>query len=461
MKLCEAFDVVRGDMVAFIGAGGKTSALVGLGYELVDLDWRVLATTSTRIAEEQLDLVPHAMRYTSEPEAISNALNEHKFVFLYDSIENGKVYGPPVEWMRRSVDVLDSDVLLIEADGSKQLPFKAPYDHEPVIPDETSLVVPVVSLSVLGQPLDDDHVYNPEAMTAKYGFYPGGRIKSPWVAQVLRDEELGLRGIPDSARVVAFLNRTPKRGYLRGRGRLIARLTLRSPRIHAVALGTVRAAAPVHEVQRSVGAVVLAAGMSSRMGQSKMLLPWTEKKTIIEHIVDKLVRARIDHIVVVTGHLRHEVKQLVKPFGVKVVHNRAYKRGEMLSSLKAGLRAMPDHVAASMVVLGDQPRIQPKVIYRVLSTYSRSDSHRIIAPSYQMRRGHPILIPRRYWPEILALRGDRAPRDVINAHQDQITYVVVDTDSVLRDVDTPQDYATERFRAGLISRSEIPQKPDH
>ena len=134
--------------------------------------------------------------------------------------------------------------------------------------------------------------------------------------------------------------------------------------------------------------------------------------------------------------------------GAKVVHNRAHKTGEMLSSLKVGLRAMPDNVSAILVVLGDQPRIQPKVVYQLLSAYSRGKGDLLI-PSYKMRRGHPILIGRKYWNEILDLRRDRVLRDVINAHSDDITYINVDTDSILRDVDTPEDYYQERKRAGL------------
>ena len=73
----------------------------------------------------------------------------------------------------------------------------------------------------------------------------------------------------------------------------------------------------------------------------------------------------------------------------------------------------------------------------------------IVAPSYQMRRGHPILIDRRYWAEILALPDGGAPRDVINRYPDRAAFVNVDSDSVLRDVDTPEDYRDERGRAGL------------
>ncbi len=451
MKLHQAFEISRGEVVSFIGAGGKTSTLVGLGYELVEKQWRVLATTSTRMSVDQLSLFPYAMPYDADAQSISEALTEHQFVFLYESIRKGIVYGPDVDWTPQLLDSVDSDVLLVEADIADGLPFKAPYQDEPNIPLETSLVIPIASLSVLGQPLNSEHVYNPEAMSAKYGFLADTRVKSPWVAQVLRDDDLGLYGVPDKARVVAFLNQTPERGYLRGRARLIARLALQTNRLYGVALGTVRGANPVHEVQRGVGAIVLAGGASTRMGEPKVLLPWEGRKTIIEHILEQLIRAKIDHIYVVTGHYAEAVKQVVKPLGVKVVHNRSFKTGEMLSSLKAGLRAMPNHIAASMIVLGDQPRIESRVIYEILSAYSGGAGD-IVAPRYQQRRGHPILIARRFWGEILNLGRKSAPRDVINAHESEIAYINVDTDSVIHDIDTPADYRTARKRAGLTDR---------
>jgi molybdenum cofactor cytidylyltransferase len=111
---------------------------------------------------------------------------------------------------------------------------------------------------------------------------------------------------------------------------------------------------------------------------------------------------------------------------------------------------MPSHISATLVVLGDQPRIQPKVVAQVMMAYSEGTGD-IITPSYQMRRGHPILIDRRYWPEILDLPEDGSLRDVIDRHKERIAYVNVDTDSVLRDVDTPEDYRQERKLAGLDS----------
>ena len=343
------------------------------------------------------------------------------------------------------LDSMDADVLLVEADGARGLPFKAPKAHEPVIPPETSLVVPVVSLAALGMPLDELHVYNPEAMIERFGFYYGSPVKSPWIAQVLRDPELGLKDVPVAARAVAFVNATPASGYLRGRARLIARLALRSGLLSGVALGDTGLLDPVHEVHRPVGAVVLAAGLSRRMGEPKVLLPWGEGQTIIEHILEQLLMARVDHIVTVTGNQSERVSAIAQALEVPTVFNADFATGEMLSSLKVGLRALPDQVGAALVVLGDQPSLQARVVTQVIQRYAEGAGD-IVAPSFERRRGHPILIDRRYWREILALPDDGAPRDVINAHSDRIAYVEVPSDSVLRDVDTPDDYRAERAR---------------
>jgi molybdenum cofactor cytidylyltransferase len=458
MKLHRALNVQRGDVIAFVGAGGKTAALIALGHELAERGWRVLATTTTHIQPDDLNLMPLTLPAESPTGEIATALSEQPFVFLHSGKDDGQVSGVSSQRIQQLLDAVNSDVLLIEADSANGLAMKAPYANEPAIPPDTTLVVPVVGLNVLGQPLDETHVYNATAINRRYGFGIGNRVKSPWVAQVLRDETLGLKNIPAKARITALINQVPQNGYTRARARLIAQLALRvqasthgeqrPSRLHGIAMGSVRAADPIYEVQRPIGAIVLAAGMSTRMGDMKILLPWLNGRTIIEHIIHQLHLARVDHITVVTGHRGHEVKERVHPLGVTVAHNKDYKTGEMLSSVKAGLRAMPDHIAATMIVLGDQPRIQAKTVHMVMGAYAEGQGD-IVAPSYKMQRGHPILIDKRYWHEFLDLPEDSAPRAVIKANQDQIAYVLVNNDSVLRDVDTPEAYREERRRAGL------------
>jgi molybdenum cofactor cytidylyltransferase len=446
VKLHKAFNIARGDVVALTGAGGKTSALIALGHELADDGWRVLATSSVGFGDEQARLMPHTLPYAASAEQLTDALHKHGFVFAHGQRNSGGFEGAPPQWFGWALDSLDADVLLVEADRAAGLPLKAPYPDEPMIPPETSLVIPMASLSALGTPLDAEHVYNPQAMIERYGFYEGAPVRAPWLAQVVRDEELGLCGVPERARVIALLNAVPPSGYLRLRAHLIARMILRSRRVSGVAIGSARSANPISEVQRPIGAVVLAAGMSRRMGQPKVLLPWTGGKTIIEHIIDQLYLARIDHVTVVTGSPAQEVGALAEKRGATVVYNKDYPTGEMLSSLKAGLRAQPANVGAVLMVLGDQPRIQPKIVGQITMAYAEGQGD-LIVPSFQMRRGHPILIDRRYWGELLALPDDGAPRDVIRKYP--VTYVSVENDSVLQDVDTPEDYQNERWKAGL------------
>jgi probable selenium-dependent hydroxylase accessory protein YqeC len=451
MKLKQAFELVRGDVVAFIGAGGKTSLMVSVGYELAEAGWRVLATTTTHLSEDQLALFPATLPSDANAQVISQALSEKQFVLLHDEVRAGRVYGPTLEWTRQLLDSVDSDVLLVEADDAGGLPFKAPFADEPRIPLETSLVIATASLSALGAPLDKDHVYNPQAMIDKYGFVENSPVKSPWLAQVLRDEELGLRGVPQNARVLVFLNQTPERGYARGRARMIARLSLQSKRISAVALGSVRGVEPVHELQRPVGALVLAAGNSPSQDLSTMLQPWERGQTALARVTEQIIRSRIDHIRVVTGHGARDARQAIKHLGVKVAHNRSWKSGGFISSLKAGLESLPDHVAAVLAVPGDQARIQPKTIYQVLSLYARCDGDFLI-PRYRRRSGYPVLIGRNYWAEILKMPRHYDLPAIAEHFGTAITFLDVDSNCILRDCDIVSDHRSIGLPARVRSR---------
>jgi molybdenum cofactor cytidylyltransferase len=174
------------------------------------------------------------------------------------------------------------------------------------------------------------------------------------------------------------------------------------------------------------------------MGRNKMLLPFGTA-TVLETVVTEVAAcASVGALVVVTGHQADQIAALLSSDAVHCVFNPAYAQADMLVSIQVGLRALPAAATAALMVLGDQPRIQREVIERVIEA-QQPDA--IIIPSYQMKRGHPILIDRALWPEVLALPETATLRDFIRAHEAQICYVVVETDSVLKDMDTPEDYA--------------------
>lgn len=195
-----------------------------------------------------------------------------------------------------------------------------------------------------------------------------------------------------------------------------------------------------------IGAVVLAAGQSRRMGRPKLCLPWGTT-TILGQVITTLGSAGLDEIVVVTGAARQEVEALVLGLAgqlpLHTVHNPDYAQTDMLGSVQTGLRALSAQVEAALIVLGDQPQVQKRTVELVLEAYK---NHRagLVIPSYNKRRGHPWLAARRLWPSLLSLASEQTLRDFLSAHPDEILYVTIEDDSILRDVDTPEQYASEK-----------------
>lgn len=195
-------------------------------------------------------------------------------------------------------------------------------------------------------------------------------------------------------------------------------------------------------VAEHVAAIVLAAGLSSRMGQPKMILPWGDT-TVIGRVVQVLRQAGLVEIVAVTGGARPAVEQELARLAVQTAFNPRFAEDQMAYSLQAGLAALGPEKDAVLIVLGDQPQIQVEVTTKVLQVYQATRAPLVI-PSYQMRRGHPWLVRRSLWPEIMQLELPCTLRDVIKAHAVEIHYLPVATDTILRDLDTLDDYTRER-----------------
>lgn len=191
-----------------------------------------------------------------------------------------------------------------------------------------------------------------------------------------------------------------------------------------------------------IAAVILAAGQSKRMGSPKMILPWGNT-TVIGQVVAVLQEAGVSEICVVTGGAHEQVDLALQNLPVKTVFNPRFEQDEMALSLQIGLASLPPQVQATLVVLGDQPQIQPQVVCSVIQAYLEQPMP-LVVPSYQMRRGHPWLIDRVLWPEVQALQPPCILRDVLTSQPERILYVPVTTDSILRDLDTPEDYGRER-----------------
>jgi len=186
-----------------------------------------------------------------------------------------------------------------------------------------------------------------------------------------------------------------------------------------------------------ITALILAAGQSKRMGQPKMLLPWGEK-TVLEQVIYTFKAADVDEILVISGGDRERVELLIGD-SARTVFNPEYAKGEMLSSVQAGLAEIKPEIEAILIGLGDQPQVRERSVRLIVDAYRKSAAS-IIVPSFQMQRGHPWLVARPLWDEVLQMRSPESMRDFLGRHAEEIHYVQLDNDSILQDLDTPDDY---------------------
>jgi molybdenum cofactor cytidylyltransferase len=192
-----------------------------------------------------------------------------------------------------------------------------------------------------------------------------------------------------------------------------------------------------------VSAIVLAAGLSARMGQPKLLLPWGDESTIIRELCRTAAACTVGEVIVVTGAEREAVEAQLTDLPVRMVYNPYFATNEMLSSLQAGLSAAAEDAAACLVILGDLPALTREIVEQVLEAY-RAGLGRIVVPEYDGRSGHPVLFDRAFWPELARLEVGSVPRAVVEANRGDVYRLAITSSAILRDVDTPDDYASAR-----------------
>lgn len=176
-----------------------------------------------------------------------------------------------------------------------------------------------------------------------------------------------------------------------------------------------------------------------------MLLPWAET-TVLGQVISTFAKIGLGEIIIVTGGARKAVEaeaaRWAEKFPVRSVHNPEHDAGEMLSSLQCGLATLGPGVESALIGLGDQPQLSLGAVRKVVAAIESSGA-RLVVPSYNLRRGHPWLVQRALWDELLALEAPETLRDFLNSHAVEILYVEADQ-TILKDLDTPQDYSREK-----------------
>ena len=186
-----------------------------------------------------------------------------------------------------------------------------------------------------------------------------------------------------------------------------------------------------------IWAIILAAGESKRMGSSKMLLPF-KGRSMIENVISNVSKSKADEIIVVLGAYFDELSLLMKRLDVSYCFNDNYMKG-MLSSVQCGFKNLPQNYKAALVFQGDQPLIPPAVVDRVIDEYIRSGKG-IIVPVFNSRRGHPLLVDKKYRGEIEKLLPDEGLHSLLDKFGEDLLEVETGEPGILRDFDTYDEY---------------------
>lgn len=194
-----------------------------------------------------------------------------------------------------------------------------------------------------------------------------------------------------------------------------------------------------------VGALVLAGGMSRRMGPENKLLADLQGQPVIKHIVSVLQTAGLPRPIVVLGHESEQLSRALSETGVTFVHNAQYAEG-LSTSIRAGISAIPEHWDGFLICLGDMPEISGQTLMHLKEAFSADTDKDICVPVYQGKRGNPVLWGQRHKARLMALEGDVGAKYLLSELVQFVVEVPVGQPDILTDIDTAEDLLAMKSR---------------
>lgn len=421
--------------VAFVGAGGKTSALFQTARELAPC----IVTTTTHLgawqaAEADQHIVFHKEDFIQNY-VVHFGYAQKNIVLVTGKEKNKRLTSPEEKEMAWLAAYCKSHSLplLIEADGARGAPLKTPKAHEPVIPDFIDTVVVVAGLSGLGKALDEKNVYNAGDFAKHSNLKIGEKITAAHLAKVLTHPKSGLKGIPEHAHRIALLNQADT-ALLQSRGKNIAAsLLLQFDTVIVTSLQK-----NIFSLHEKTAAIILAAGGSKRYGQSKQLLDY-HGESFVRRIAKTAIQAGLDPVIVVTGAENEKIAKALAKLPVEIAHNPSWQEGQS-ASVKCGILALqkqPRQPGSAIFLLADQPQVTVSVLRALIEEHAAT-MHPVIAPMVEGQRANPVLWDRLTFPDLLKLEGDVGGRGIFSKFPPK--YMHWNDSRLLLDVDTPEAY---------------------
>jgi molybdenum cofactor cytidylyltransferase len=448
MELIRAVRLGESPRIALVGAGGKTTALFRIASEY---SRPVILAASTHLAVSQTARADthHEINTRADFSLLKDQPLQGINLFT-GPVEGERTRGLPEEalvWLDRYCSD-HSLPLIIEADGSRERPIKAPADYEPPIPPFVNKVVVLAGLSAIGKRISSEWVHRPEIFAALSGFSLGEAIIPEAIARVLTHPNGGLKNISPTTTRIAILNQADS-PELREMADQMAQSLL--PMFHSVITASLNfdqglqnegnsnykalGDKGIYAVHEQIAGVVLAGGEALRFGAPKQLLPWYGRP-LVWHAASKAIEAGLRPVTVVTGAYPEQIQAALSDLPVSIIHNPNWNVGQG-TSVRAGVKALPKNCGGTVFLLADQPQIPISLLQSLVKVHARRLSA-IIAPWTAGRIANPVLFDRDLFPELISLSGEVGGRSLFSKHE--VVKVPWEDSTILFDVDTPEDY---------------------
>jgi molybdenum cofactor cytidylyltransferase len=431
MDLKQAIRAQRDSQIAFVGAGGKTTAIFQLARQM---EPPVFVANSTHLENSQATLADRHVVWIVEgnPPVLDPYLSSGITLFTEDLTSEDKWTGLKEAdlFQLHHFSLENLNPLLIEADGSRQRPLKAPADHEPAIPGFTNHVVVLAGLSGIGKPLTGEWVHRPELFSSISGRKIGETIQPGDLGILLSHPEGGLKNIPRSARKTLILNQAVNIDWISVIQPII-KYTLGV--FDSIIVAELQKNSIISAHEKSSG-IVLAAGSSERFGKPKLLVEWNGKP-ILRHVVENALTSSLAEIIVVVGAVVDPIYELLSDLPVKIINNKLWQEGQS-SSIHAGLDGIDQHSGSAVFLLGDQPQISGSLINEILRVHSTSLAP-VIAPEYKGQRANPVLFDKVTFEALRKIEGDMGGRAIFKVFKPLV--FPWNDNRILLDIDRPED----------------------
>lgn len=188
-----------------------------------------------------------------------------------------------------------------------------------------------------------------------------------------------------------------------------------------------------------IEAIILAAGMSRRMGKKNKLLLKIKENTILEQTALNITNAKVFSCILVLGYEYKKILSELEQLKISTVINNDYQEG-MASSIRKGIENLQADTTGVILCLADMPLIKTSTYNKMIAYFNRNDGKRILLPFYKNTRGNPIMFSHHYFNELTELKGDLGARELIVRNKKYVYEINIMDKGIISDIDTIDEY---------------------